>query len=55
MLIRSQVGKHFTITMANGFCVSVPTPVANAAGDSAAINAVIMMGRSRSTAPSRMA
>jgi len=42
------------MTSANGLCVSVPTPVANAAGNNpnAATNAVIMIGRNRKIAPS---
>ena len=44
------------MTNANGRCESVPTPVASATGNkpSAATSAVIMIGRNRSMAPSRM-
>jgi hypothetical protein len=57
MLISSRVNRPLTMTRANGRCVSVPTPVASAAGSnpSAATSAVIMIGRSRRIAPSRIA
>ena len=46
-----------TITTANGRCVSEPIPCDNAAGSRPrpAISAVMMIGRMRSTAPSRTA
>jgi len=46
--------KPATMTMANGFCVSEPTPVDNAAGrrPRQATSAVIMMGRRRIKAAS---
>ena len=46
-----------TITQAKGRCVSEPMPVERAAGNSPrpAINAVIRIGRKRSTAPSTIA
>ena len=48
---RSRDSKPPTMTMAKGFCESLPMPVEMAAGSSPmhATSAVIMMGRSRST------
>jgi hypothetical protein len=49
--------KPATITIANGFCVSDPIPVDSAAGNkpTQATSAVMMMGRTRSKAASRVA
>jgi hypothetical protein len=55
-LIKRRVKSPLTITSAKGRWESVPTPEAIAAGKSpsATTNAVIIMGRSRRMAPSRM-
>ena len=56
-LIANRENSPPMITSANGRCESVPTPVASAAGSkpNAATSAVIMIGRSRSSAASRVA
>ena len=56
-LISSRENSPPTMTSANGRCESEPTPVENAAGSrpSAATSAVIIIGRSRSSAASCVA